>query len=180
MNMNKTNCIMVGNKVDNKFYGDNSEQGFIFKDENAFHNDREAICYIAEAGFNGKDFLTQEEANAEIETAGASTHNSIFNEVKEYLIDEFGKHKITDEFVEYCCECIFQMCDWQCFTTALYELDLEEDLLWYVVDRAKKREDWNKEWEEQCLYEFLKEKIYNSSNHDWDMIIDEFVNLSNN
>ena len=45
---------------------------------------------------------------------------------------------------------------------------------------AYEREDWESDWDDDCLRDFLHEKIGNSSNQDWDMILDEFVNLPNN
>lgn len=173
-------------KIENgKFFGGQTEQGFVFKDMEAFNDPkrRDDICYISEGGFEDREALTEAQARAEIEKGGADTHNSLFNAIKDDLEREYGRHKITNEFVERICAYVIQEVDWQCTQTFYFfynGIDLDDDLVDYVVERAHEREDWESDWDDDCLRDFLHEKIGNSSNHDWDMILDEFVNLPNN
>ena len=176
------NTNMVGNKVNGKYFGEYDGEGTYFKDEEAYKNDRNAICYIAEAGFEDSSeedwSITEEEARKAIKNGGVSTHNSLFAELKYYLLDEFGRRRIEDEFVERCCDYVFQECDWFCFSTFFTQTDFEEDLIEYIVEKATKREDWNSEWDTKCCYDYIKENLYNIHT-DIDSLIDGFIDLPN-
>ena len=112
-------------KIENgKFFGGQTEQGFVFKDMEAFNDPkrRDDICYISEGGFEDREALTEAQARAEIEKGGADTHNSLFNAIKDDLEREYGRHKITNEFVERICAYVIQEVDWQCTQTFYNEI----------------------------------------------------------
>lgn len=69
----KKNCTL--------YFGDSTAQGFVYKDLNTFYDPskRDEICYIAEAGFDERmDFITDDEAQAEIEAGGATRITPFF------------------------------------------------------------------------------------------------------
>lgn len=119
---------LIGRKENGLYYGDYNGEGYIFKDEDAFRNRKDEICYIAEAGFCDNDPLSEDEAKAEIEKGGAETYNSMFEFAKSALQDEFGAERITDEFVANCIEYMFLELQWTCFSTFMEEIDFAEDL----------------------------------------------------
>ncbi len=137
---------MVGKKSNGKYYGEHYGEGVIFKDKDAFLNRKDEICYVAEAGFDsGADetnwVLTEAEARAEVEKGGAETYNSMFDFTKQALIDEFGADRITDEFVAYVCEAIFDELEWTCYSTLLEDTEFTEDLEYWETTHKNEDDD---------------------------------------
>ncbi len=92
--------------------GGNSDNGYVFKDEEAYQNSRDEICYIAECEYD--DNNPDEECG--------ETHNTIFEKVKE----RFAEENLSDEQIEKICDDIFQEADWASIETYLDQCDIED------------------------------------------------------
>lgn len=95
-------------------------EGRIYKDEDAFFNHPDEICYISEHAFDDieGDYMTVEEAKVEGET-----HKTIAQQVRDELGDDYT---LTDEQVEYISKDVFELAEWACINTYLsenFELD---------------------------------------------------------
>lgn len=119
------------------YYGGESNEGFIYVDMETFKDPskRNQVCYIAECGFDGRDFLVDDEVAEEIRCGGADTHQTLFDGLKEHLISVYEGEEITDEFVENCCEVCMQNCEWTCLSTYYIEVDWSEDLEEYKKNK---------------------------------------------
>lgn len=99
---------------------DRCGEGFVYKDEDAFLNHPDEICYIAEHAFDDieGDYMTVEEAKAKGET-----HKTIV----EQCMDTWGEdYMLTDEQAEYFATDVFGLAEWACIATYLaenYDLD---------------------------------------------------------
>ena len=96
--------ILWNGTVEKEYHG----QGFIYKNYENFKN-KTGICYISEYGTDNikedDDYYTYEIMEKETEQA--------FND---YNVDR-EKHSVSDMI-----ETVFDMVDWQSYTTLLYEL----------------------------------------------------------
>ena len=99
---------------------DNCGEGCVYKDEDAFLNHPDEICYISEHAFDDVegDYMAVEEAKVEGET-----HKTIAQQVRDELGDDYT---LTDEQVEYIAKDVFELAEWACINTYLsenFELD---------------------------------------------------------
>ena len=98
-------------------------EGCVYKDEDAFLNHPDEICYIAEHAFDDieGDYMTVEEAKAEGET-----HKTIV----EQCMDAWGEdYMLTDEQAEYFAKDVFGLAEWACIATYLTENFSIEDCI---------------------------------------------------
>jgi hypothetical protein len=103
-------------------YG-NCGEGFVYKNEDAFLNHPDEICYIAEHAFDDieGDYMTVEEAKTEGET-----HKTI----AEQCMDMWGEdYMLTDEQAEYFARDVFGLAEWACIQTYLVENFAIEDCI---------------------------------------------------
>lgn len=102
---------------------DSCGEGFVYKDEDAFLNHPDEICYIAEHAFDDieGDYMTVEEAKTEGET-----HKTIV----EQCMDMWGEdYMLTDEQAEYFARDVFGLAEWACIQTYLTENFTIEDCI---------------------------------------------------
>ena len=102
---------------------DNCGEGCVYKDEDAFLNHPDEICYIAEHAFDDieGDYMTVEEAKTEGET-----HKTIV----EQCMDMWGEdYMLTDEQAEYFARDVFGLAEWACIATYLTENFTIEDCI---------------------------------------------------
>ena len=127
--MRKEEVFPAGFKVyddNNNLIGyepDNCGEGFVYKDEDAFLNHPDEICYIAEHAFDDieGDYMTVEEAKTEGET-----HKTIV----EQCMDMWGEdYMLTDEQAEYFATDVFGLAEWACIQTYLTENFTIEDCI---------------------------------------------------
>lgn len=115
---------MTGNKKTingiNYYAYDFNGEGFIFKDEDAFENDKDAVCYIPEHAFDdveyvkidGEDYYRED--NLECYTRADL----------EAMVDEFNNdHEFEDDEEPLCVEYFFESLEWCSPETRLLELD---------------------------------------------------------
>lgn len=96
------------------YEGNHCGEGFVYKNEDAFKNNPDEICYIHEYGFrDNADFVSVEDAKKEGET-----HKTIVEQV----MDAWGEeYMLTDEQAEYFAEDVFGLAEWACIDTYLAE-----------------------------------------------------------
>jgi len=96
------------------YEGNHCGEGFIYKNEDAFKNNPDEICYINEYSFrDNTGFVSVEDAEKEGET-----HKTIVEQV----MDAWGEeYMLTDEQAEYFAEDVFGLAEWACITTYLAE-----------------------------------------------------------
>lgn len=102
---------------------DSCGEGFVYKNEDAFLNHPDEICYIAEHAFDDieGDYMTVEEAKTEGET-----HKTIV----EQCMDMWGEdYMLTDEQAEYFARDVFGLAEWACIATYLTENFAIEDCI---------------------------------------------------
>ena len=102
---------------------DSCGEGFVYKNEDAFLNHPDEICYIAEHAFDDieGDYMTVEEAKTEGET-----HKTIV----EQCMDMWGEdYMLTDEQAEYFARDVFGLAEWACIATYLTENFTIEDCI---------------------------------------------------
>lgn len=112
--------------IDNATSTDN---GFAFKDDKAFDNDFDAICYVPEAGLDeldeykseGKDFTDKEL----VERYTGYSRNSLRQLILEYMQQYDPQFTLEDVVESEIDVIVFQFCDWQCPGTFLDESELE-------------------------------------------------------
>ena len=95
-------------------------EGIVFKDDEAFRNSPDEVCYIPELAFEG-DFMAVQDAK----TSG-ETHNTIVEQV----MDVFGEdYMLTEEQAEYFAKNVFNLAEWACISTYLAENFQIEDCI---------------------------------------------------
>lgn len=112
------------------FQASASGEGFIFKDEDAFKNNPDEICYIPEHAW---DDVEDERGIMSVELAKAlgETRNTIRQQVK----DAWGEdYMLTDEQIDYLAEDVFHLADWACIATYLAENFEIEDVIEFDSD----------------------------------------------
>ena len=104
------------------YEGNHCGEGFIYKNEDAFKNNPDEICYINEYGFrDNTGFVSVEDAEKEGET-----HKTIVEQV----MDAWGEeYMLTDEQAEYFAEDVFGLAEWACIQTYLVENFAIEDCI---------------------------------------------------
>ena len=181
---------------------DYTEQGYVFKDLNAIKK-KEGICYIAESGFDDNEegtlLLTPDNTWEHINSGAVVTYESATKQVKDFVNECFPKFRASDndlfhEFVEKITDYILQEVDWQCFSTMLNEMDLEEELDYFLQDKfaefAKARFEKDGDDTEYEDNEDLFDKLANYfgrycyrdddySLTDWDSLIDRWEDEPN-
>lgn len=98
-------------------------EGCVYKDEDAFLNHPDEICYISEHSFDDIEggYMTVEEAKTEGET-----HKTIV----EQCMDMWGEdYMLTDEQAEYFATDVFGLAEWACIQTYLTENFTIEDCI---------------------------------------------------
>ena len=187
-----------------KYTPDQTEQGYVFKDLNAIKK-KEGICYIAECGFiateDGTLLLTPDNTWEHINAGAVVTYKSAWQQVEAFFHSLFPKFTTVDnfdlclEFVDKITDYILQEVDWQCFSTMLDGMDLEEELECFLQEKfteyAKKR---LKEDEDGTTYKTDDELFYKFADYfgggyfyrnddysltDWDSLIDRWENEPN-
>lgn len=123
--MRKEEVFPAGFKVyddNDKLVGyapDNCGEGCVYKDEEAFRDRPNEICYICEYDFDDyPDYIPVEEAKKVGET-----HNTIADQVRDAWGEEY---MLTDEQVGYFTKDVFGLAEWACIGTYLaenFELD---------------------------------------------------------
>lgn len=186
-----------------KYTPDHTEQGYVFKDLNAIKK-KEGICYIAECGFDeneeGTLLLTPDNTWEHINSGAVVTYESASKQVKDFINEFFPKFRTSNndlfhEFVEKITDYILQEVDWQCFSSMLNEMDLEEELDYFLQEKfiefAKKRlkEDGDGttyETDDELFYKFADYfgggYFYRHDDYsltDWDSLIDRWEDEPN-
>ena len=187
-----------------KYTPDCTEQGYVFKDYNAIKK-KEGICYIAECGFDDGDLiLTPDNTWKEIEYGAVVTYESARLQVEDLVNDCFPKFRaivtkpnndLYYEFIEKITDYILEEVDWQCFSTMLNEMDLDEEMDYFLQEKfiefAKKRlkEDGDGttyETDDELFCKFADyfggEYFYRNDDYsltDWDSLIDRWENEPN-
>lgn len=185
-----------------KYTPDHTEQGYVFKDLNAIKK-KEGICYIAECGFSDSEdgtlLLTPDNTWEHIDSGAVVTYESARQQVKDLAGDCFPKFRVANftkqnndlfyEFIGKITDYILQEVDWQCFSTMLDGMDLEEELDYFLQDKfaefAKKRfeqdgDDTTYEDNEDLfdkLTNYLGRYCYRNDDYsltDWDSLIDRW------
>lgn len=183
---------------------DSTGQGYVFKDFNAIDK-KEGICYIAESGFSdskdGTLLLTPDNTWKHIHMGAVVTYDSALQQVKDLVRVYFPQFSISSnfvlyyEFVEKITDYILQEVDYQCFSTMLNEMDLQEELEYFLQEKftefAKKRlekdgDDTTYKSDNELFYKFADyfggEYFYRNDDYsltDWDSIIDRWENEPN-
>jgi hypothetical protein len=98
--------IKIGKKENGVFYGDCTDNGIVYKSEEAYLNRPDEICYIPEYGFSEEHPYY----GTETEVVGYS-HNELL--------------KICDQNKSLC-DAVFSLLDWQSPGVLLDEIDREE------------------------------------------------------
>ena len=112
--------------LDNAIQTDN---GYCYKDDNAFDNDFDAICYVPEAELDEFDEMQSEGKDKTdkelIESYAAYSRNSLRQVILEYM-QQYNPKFTLEEVVESEIDVIvFQICDWQCPETFLNDSEIE-------------------------------------------------------
>ena len=114
--------------------GEHNGDGYIYKNEDAFANNPDEVCYIPEAGFGYdtyKEFISLDEAEKLGETRNTITEQ-ISNGYKE-------DYMLTDEQVDCCTKSVFHDLDWSCVSSYITESSWIEDLIEFSFDMLNKR-----------------------------------------
>lgn len=180
---------------------DSADNGFAFKDYDAIKNKR-GICYIAECGFkdsiNGTLLLTPDNTWEHIDAGVVVTYESAWQQVEDFFQSLLPNSSIDDdlytEFIEKITDYVLQEVDWQCFSTPLYEMDLEEELedflrnkfAEFAKERLEKDGD-DTEYEDnddlaKKLCDYLGKTCYRNDDYsltDWDSLIDRWEDEPN-
>lgn len=209
-NENVYNETMVGRKENViggiRYYGETSSNGQYYKDLNAIEM-RKGICYIAEASFahdtnEGEDFLllTPDNTYKLIDMGGVETYESAFNQVRDYVLGKFPEYKHVNnidtawDFIYKITNYILDELDGQCLGTFLDQMDLYEEMKYFLEDEfvkfAKNRiiED-NDDTDisddntlRKDLLAFLGDECYMDNDYlptDWDSLLDKWENEPN-
>lgn len=97
---------------------DESDEGFIYKDEKAFLNYPDEICYIADSDCWGVEMLSVEGAKKYGET-----RNTILERIRQAYAEEY---MLTEEQIAYYAEDIFYLAEWAHIETYLYDATIWE------------------------------------------------------
>lgn len=182
-----------------KYTPDSTDNGYVFKDMNEVKNKTNNVCYIAECEFDNVDLIINEKNLPRlIELGGVCTYQSALKYTKEVIesyFPEFAKQTdLFNEFAEKLTDYILQEVDWQCFSTMLNDMDLDDELDYFLQDKfaefAKARFEKNGDDTEYEDNEDLFDKLANYfgrycyrdddySLTDWDSLIDRWEDEPN-
>ena len=106
-----------------------TDYGFLFKDNKAFDNDFDAICYVPEAGLEELDEYKSEERDFTdkelVERYIGYSRNSLRQLILEYMQQydpKFSMENVVERNIDVI---VFQHCNWECPETFLNESELE-------------------------------------------------------
>lgn len=110
-----------------------TDYGLIFKDNKAFDNDFDAICYVPEAGLEELEEYKSEERDFTdkelVEQYIGYSRNSLRQLILEYMQQYKPKFSLEDVVKSKIDVTVFQICDWQCLETFLGESEIEYDYI---------------------------------------------------
>jgi hypothetical protein len=195
---------MIGNRREIEggaiFSAGDTDNGYCYKSEKAI-KERKGICYIAECGFDKEELvLTPDNTWEEIHNGSVVTYTSAADKVRALMhtcYPEFATIANFDlcmEFTYKITDYILEEVDWQCFSTMLNELDMDEELAYFLeskfVEFAKERlkkdgddtqyEDDDDLWDK--LSNYLGQYCYRHDDFsltDWDSLIDKWEDEPN-
>ena len=102
-----------------------TENGYCYKDDNAFDNDFDKACYIPEAGIEALEEMQiegEDKTDPElIEDWDIYTRNSLRRLILEYMQQYDPNYRLEDVVESELDVIVFQFCDWQCPETFLNE-----------------------------------------------------------
>ena len=184
-----------------RYTSGHTNNGYVFKDFDEIRNKTNNVCYIAECEFDYFDTVLISGRNIKkfIKLGGVSTYQSALQDTKylvESLFPKFAEcHKdLFNEFAEKLTDYILQEIDWQCFSTMLDGIDIDEELDYFLQNNfvafAKKRivqdnDDTDISDDKafrKSLLGFLGEQCYRTKDYtltDWDSLIDKWENEPN-
>lgn len=183
-----------------KYTPGRTDNGYVFKDLNEIKNKTNNVCYIAEGGFDDETLIiTEDNLQTEIGMGAVCTYQSALSDAKTLLAWHFPKfaecHKdLFERFAEHITDFVLQEVDWQCFSTMLNEIDIHEELDYFLQNNfvafAKKRivqdnDDTDISDDKafrKSLLGFFGEQCYRTDDYtltDWDSLIDEWENEPN-
>lgn len=184
-----------------RYFAGQTDNGYVFKDFNAIEK-KEGICYIAECAWDDTkdDFITLTPDNTFkfIYEGSVVTYNSARSQVRNLLHSYFpafttlATFDLYQKFIEKITDYILQEVDWQCFSTMLNDMDLEEELDIFLADEfvefAKKRIKQDNDDTDiddtlaDRLFGFLGENCYRNDDFSltsWDDLLDKWENEPN-
>lgn len=103
------------------------DDGFVYKNEDAFNDNPDEVCYLCEGMFDVEDegdsreFVPVEKA----EELG-DTRNTIKDQIRDLYAEEY---MLTDEQLEACTKCVFNELNWSCVYTQIAESFWLDDLI---------------------------------------------------
>lgn len=113
------------------YVGDFGDEDIIFKDEDAFNLKGDKPCYIVADAFqeDGSCIILDGDLKEMIEDGSCSTYNSIMEETREIVREVLGDNNAenNEPFIEHLARHAFDAVEWQCISTYLNELDIEEE-----------------------------------------------------
>ena len=145
-------------KYNNKlmYMSEGTDNGYCYKDYKTFKNEPDKICYIAECNFDDDLFMDYVNDNKDklLEMGGISSANSIKKEIRECLehdkyFYEYEKNGVVktieaknfdNEMIEEFADFVFEIIDWQCASSFIYENDWEDDIKDYYDNKFKNEE----------------------------------------
>lgn len=116
--------------IDNAIQTDN---GYCYKDDNAFDNDFDKVCYIPEACIEELEEIQSEgedKTDTElIENWTIYTRNSLRQLILEYMQQYDPNYRLEDVVESELDVIVFQICDWQCPETFLNDSSIHYDYI---------------------------------------------------
>ena len=110
-----------------------TENGYCYKDDNAFDNDFDKACYIPEAGIEALEEMQiegEDKTDLElIEDWDIYTRNSLRQLILEYMQQYDPNYRLEDVVESELDVIVFQFCDWQCPETFLNEAMIHYDYI---------------------------------------------------
>lgn len=102
-------------------------EGYCYKNLDNFLNKHDEICYIAECAFDDGDMVIRandEQITEMIADGSATTTNEIIKQLHELC----KSYKVPENrlFIEWLARCVFDVCEWQCISTYLNVLSIDE------------------------------------------------------
>ena len=198
-----------------------TDNGYCYKSEKAI-KERKGVCYIAESAFEkclweygkvhpeydeeGNLIVNENDINALIDCGCLETWDSARKQVEEIIeYNDYGCfdkrvlknckeiREMYKQFAEYIAECALYNVDWQCLGTYLNEIDIDEELDYFIKQRfvqfAKERikadnDDTDVDYPvfEKNLFGFLGDDCFVDDEFnltDWDSLIDKWEDEPN-
>ena len=184
-----------------RYKSGHTNNGWVFKDLDEIRNKTNNVCYIAECEFDDFDTILISGRNIKklIKLGGVSTYQSALQDTKDLVESQFPKfaelrQDLFNEFAEKLTDYILQEIDWQCFSTMLNGMDLDDELDYFLQDKlaefAKARFEKDGDDTEYADNEDLFDKLsnylgmycYRNDDYtltDWDELIDKWEDNPN-